>query len=432
VIAALSVLDPALNCAEQLAGVIKEQRAKDGKYILITGDDFLTNPVTAACFHRVREQLNYLVTVSRNGHVRMTRLTKGHQHLVNEATITPDDLIHRPVKGNRRTDLGDLPAIMLEEEFPFYYATSKVKIGHHNTYVNYVDGSSSDSAVKDVVIITQDNRVLYWRGNTMGAIELIDSLPPGPYCFGQKDSNIYVATHPHKAIKLYKLNIDDRTAELYEIESEHGIASGIKFTQNQFYLKGSAGLEILSLETMKAIAGGEREERIYNYQQPVTRYYKNIAPLKKIINIGYAVINTVKSIHVRRNNRLFVDKRELMVERNEFHWWTDRQENQGEIKPVREESVSVKHLPNIRFDKYIWKNGSIMVLDSRGMLHLKAADQNIPEVSILLIIDKPAACWSSDGVVSGLKYFTCKTDAPQMEPPIFFKNYIQPFLATLY
>jgi len=431
VIAALSVLDPALNCAEQLVKVIKEQRKKDGKYILITGDDFLTNPATAACFHRIREQLNFLVAVSRNGHVKMIRLTKGHQHLMNEANITPDDLVYHPVKNTKRTDLGDdLPAIILMEEFPLYYPTSKVKISQHNTYVNYgKDGR--DPEVKDVVIITQDNRVLCWRDSNAGAIELIECLPPGQSCFGQKDTNVYLAAHPHKAIKLYDLKIDEGIADLYDIESEHGTASGIKYINDKFYLKSADGLQILSLETMKIIPNEKWSESSFNYQQPV-RYYKNIAPLKKTINIGYSVINSVKSIKLYRGYRLVLDKHELNVTERGFNWWPFSREEGEYSSPGQVTRVSVKHLPNIWFQKFTWKSGSTIIMDSRGMLHLKAANGNIPEVTILLVTEKPAACWSADGVVSGLKYFTGKTDAPQMEPTVFFKNYIRPFLATLY
>jgi hypothetical protein len=351
--------------------------------------------------------------------------------MINEANITPDDLVYRPVRNNKRTDLGnDLPAIMLLEEFPLYFPTSKVRIGPHNTYVNYLENGEG-TEVKDVVIITQDNRVLCWRDNTRGAIELVECLPPGQSCFGREDANVYLVAHPHKAIKLYDLKIDEGAADLYDIESEHGTASAIKFINNQFYLKSAGGLEILNLETMKIIPNERWSESSFIYQQPV-RYYKNIAPLKKIINIGYSVINSVKNIKHYRGYRLVLDKHELNISERGFSWWPFRQEEGEFASPGQKTRVSVKHLPNIWFEKFTWKSGSTIIMDSRGLLHLKAANGNIAEVTILLVTDKPTACWSADGVVSGREYFTGKTGAPQMDPLTFFRNYIRPFLATLY
>ncbi len=51
-----------------------------------------------------------------------------------------------------------------------------------------------------------------------------------------------------------------------------------------------------------------------------------------------------------------------------------------------------------------FKNGSKAYLDTRGLLHFKSADGNVPEVSLILA-DGEVAGWASDGFVCGPKFF---------------------------
>jgi len=51
-----------------------------------------------------------------------------------------------------------------------------------------------------------------------------------------------------------------------------------------------------------------------------------------------------------------------------------------------------------------WPNGSKAFLDSRGLLHLKSHEQNVPEVSLILS-DNDLAGWTSDGHVCGPQFF---------------------------
>ena len=51
-----------------------------------------------------------------------------------------------------------------------------------------------------------------------------------------------------------------------------------------------------------------------------------------------------------------------------------------------------------------WTNGSRVSLDSRGLLHFKSHDRNVPEVSLILS-DKDVAGWTSAGLVCGPQFF---------------------------
>jgi hypothetical protein len=75
-----------------------------------------------------------------------------------------------------------------------------------------------------------------------------------------------------------------------------------------------------------------------------------------------------------------------------------------------------------------WPDGSRAYLDSRGLLHLRSSDADIPEVSLVLA-DAEIAGWCSDGRLWGARdYIGDRADA---EPRQVFEDVIQPFLERL-
>jgi hypothetical protein len=89
-------------------------------------------------------------------------------------------------------------------------------------------------------------------------------------------------------------------------------------------------------------------------------------------------------------------------------------------------------LPGVGYKLFIFvfPNGSEAFIDPRGFLHLRSADKNQHEISIVLISGKSTACWSSDGHVCGSPYFT--GDHPNKIPvQEFYNRYIQSFIHAL-
>lgn len=76
-----------------------------------------------------------------------------------------------------------------------------------------------------------------------------------------------------------------------------------------------------------------------------------------------------------------------------------------------------------------WDDGSEAFLDSRGLLHLRSADQSVPEVTIALT-DGAIAGWVSDGRLWGAHYFTQKR-ANQKADEVIFEKVILGFLEQL-
>jgi len=145
IISALERLDPALNGASELIRTAREKAANKGKYVWVTVEGYLQDPEMASAFHKVRDQLSFLVTVGHDGHIRLYKLGKGQQRLMNEAVIDPFEDQSIRSRKNRHHNLEGLPAIMQQATFPLYFPSSKVKITNHSTYV---------TADRNIIIVT--------------------------------------------------------------------------------------------------------------------------------------------------------------------------------------------------------------------------------------------------------------------------------------
>lgn len=71
-----------------------------------------------------------------------------------------------------------------------------------------------------------------------------------------------------------------------------------------------------------------------------------------------------------------------------------------------------------------WEDGSQAFLDSRGMLHLKSADENIPEASLCLVEDRTSG-WCNDGRYWGDAYFCGDNECTS--PKAIFESAIHKF-----
>lgn len=49
----------------------------------------------------------------------------------------------------------------------------------------------------------------------------------------------------------------------------------------------------------------------------------------------------------------------------------------------------------------MWRNGSRVYTDGRGLLHFVSADRTLPQFAILPIVAHPLAAWASDGRTCG-------------------------------
>lgn len=82
----------------------------------------------------------------------------------------------------------------------------------------------------------------------------------------------------------------------------------------------------------------------------------------------------------------------------------------------------------LKLRRAAWPDGSTAILDSRGLLHFKSSDANIPEFTLVLD-DRDVAGWGADGRVWGTPYYTGNAAATPVADVL--QTLIRPFIEHL-
>jgi hypothetical protein len=420
----LEKMDPALHCGEPLVKAFATHAEKNGKYILITSPHFLNDATVAPFFFKIRDQLSYLITVSAAGHLQMTHFNKNKSKLIKEAHINLNEILNQSHTKRNKQHIGQpgLPAILYEAEFPLYYPTSKIKLHHSNLYQLKNNG---------VIAVSIDYRLLYWHDKSLGAKELHGQVERGQYCFGEIENTVFMLLIPEnkQAIQLYKIDQINLDYHLTKIDNLHKVPDDIFFIKPYFYLKSKIKLFRIDARDGTILRATENDHELVKDNGSNIRIF--LSDVKKHLNNGYSTINTAKKIYINKNGRIFSDKKEFLITNNEFYWVESAAATIEQSNARAQEIIKVDHLPNLKFTKFSWKSGSYAIVDSRGLLHLKSHKPHIPEISIIMVVDRPTACWSADGKISGSAYFTGTSGTHKLNPGIFYKNYIQAFIDGL-
>jgi len=426
IIQTLEQLDPALNCGAQLDKLLSDQKGQKGKYIMITAAHYKEDTAFLAHFLPLKDQLDYLVVVSRDGHIELFETQGGRHKLLNQATIDLDSLLFaRPKRFYNNTNKSAWPAMLQHRDFPLYFPASKIKLKPDLVRFNQ----------KRAVIITQDKRVLLWQAKDRGAIELVNHIETGEYFWGDGGAEtlfLLVKNTANDFVIIYQLDVIHYTYSV--VQSAPLKADDVRFLDNLFYIKSDGRIPTIDPKTGQRVFISDHANRgMMAFSQPqVTPHITLLNQAKRFINNGYSAINSATSVYVSTNGRLFVDHRDLKLNPDGNHLFFNDNPNQAEWnRPYKQEALLIEHLPKIKFSKFIWKNGSEAVVDSRGMLHLKSADTSLPEITIILVIAKTTACWASDGMVTGSAYFADAKPNTYIAPKDFYDNYIQPFIDKL-
>jgi hypothetical protein len=419
VITALEKLDPGLGCGKQLRKVVMEQASSKTKFILINAGQYKNDAAFLADFAWVKDQLDYLVEVTRDGHIALYE-TKGKRNkLVSQALIDLDETLFKADTVQRlKYDPTGLPAMMSALNYPLLFPASKIKIKND---VAYKFGDK-------VAILTQDQRVLCWTSKDKGGMELIAYVEKGECYWGHSDEYLFLLIRNTQAshIKIYQVGIVHQSVVAYTINDIK--ATEARYDKGLFHVLTENGIISVDPHNGSVIPGVIDIQQLKKLQ--VTAHFQVLNQIKKMINNGYSVINSAKSIYINANGRLFVDQRDVRLDPNGRYLTLKINEvNAMEwITPVNQAIIDVPHLPNLKFTKFSWADGSEAVVDSRGLLHLKSSDTGIPEITIILVVEKTTACWAADGKITGSPYFTGNTQKNVMLAADFYREYIERFI----
>ena len=438
VVNSLEQLDAGLHCGRALTAYTDQAKlGEEDEVFLITEEESMHNTLFQSILASLKKPVNFLVTVNRSGQLQFYEYRNGRRKLLSEAKFDLQELLFntkRKEKTQVKRTLSDkMPAIMRVDPAPLFFPTSKIRFTNECFYELRKD---------HVVCVTIDQRVLYWDSRTRGAREIIEYLEPGRFCFGKIDDSIIcilVYSGASRYCRLYSVNLESNNVEIIKLPETINQVTEMAFEGGYFYIKANGHL--FSIEATGGsvqLAGGNPD----TFEAIINRYKNrlvNLSHFKKLVNDGYTTISTVKNVYINHNGDLGFDERHvafkdqsgmIVIEHNQ----QDRNKNWKEYK-AKEVEVPSYDIPNanLKFSKFVWNDGSEVLADSRGFLHLRSSDESIPEITIVMIMGKPTACWAADGSICGSAYFTgieWKRSRIGTESD-FYNDYIKRFIDTV-
>lgn len=425
VITALEQQDVALDCSQSLTRFMDQGSLNgDDEYFLITEAAQAQHPSFQHVLATLKKPLTFLLTVDRAGEMKCYQFFHGHRKLIGEARFDIPRLM-APIKKTRRVHVPDkLPAMFYCLPFALYFPSSKVKFTSDRIF---------EIGDKGALAITLDRRVLYWEGKDRGAEELLDKLEDGLFYFGLANrSKAFLLVKPLQLDKfvLYQFYFDQvhstvKKLDIAMIPTQLGYAY---FNRRSFISHSPGGSYLIDADT-----GQVKEIKANEFIKPKERN-TDVSSLRKKVNNGYSVLNNVKSVYINEDNVLSIDNRQVRLVNKDVLKLLSNKTGMGiKLTPVSPEPEIIIPFPDCGYKlfRFGWRDGSNVFVDSRGLLHLQSSDGSIPEITIILIIEKGTACWASDGTVSGSHYFIGAERPNTMTAAQFYEEYIERFINNL-
>jgi hypothetical protein len=430
-------LDASLHCGRALTVYMDQAKlSEEDEVFLITEEETTHNVLFQSILASLKKPVNFLVTVNRNGLLQFYEYRSGRRKLLSEAKFDLQELLFN-TNGKEKTQVkrtlsGKMPAIMRIEPAPLFFPTSKIRFSADCFYELKKD---------HIVCVTVDQRVLYWNNRNRGARELIQYLEPGRFCIGSlDDSAIYILVYSgsSRSCSLYEVNLESNNVEITKLPETITQVTEMAFDGGYFYIKANGHLFSIEATSGSVQLGGNNPG---TFDDIINRYKNrpvNLSYYKKLVNDGYTTLNTVKSVYINHNGELGFDTRHVAFkDKNEMivieHNQQDRSKS-WKLHKAKEVEVSWTDLTStsLKFLKFVWNDGSELLADSRGLLHLRSSDASIPEITIVMIMGKPTGCWAADGTVCGPAYFTGVQMMPKSTAVSdFYNGYIKRFIDTV-
>jgi hypothetical protein len=435
VVNSLEQLDAALHCGRGLTSFMDQAKlSQEDEVFLITEEEATHSVMFQSILSSLKKPVNFLVTVNRGGRLQFYEYSRGHRKLLSEAKFDLQELLFN-TKAKKKTwkkrHLShDLPMFFHELRHPLFFPASKIKFNSDCFYELKRD---------HVVGVTIDQRVMYWNSRTRGARQFIEYLEPGRFCIGSNGAAmIYILVYSGsaKCCRLYKVSTESGNVEMIKLPETFAQVNEMAFDGGYFYIKANDHLFSVEADTGAIYAGASKLSR---FSEIVLRYKNrpvNISYFKKLINDGYTTLSSVKSVYINHDGGLAFDDRHIALGyKSETilikHNNEDRHKKMKAWNTSEEEVPALLFNTNIKYARFVWADGSEVLADSRGLLHLRSSDKTIPEITIVMIMGKPTACWAADGRVCGPAYFTGVDNEESRDAAGFYNNYIQRFIDTV-
>lgn len=416
VASALELLSPELHSATGLTAFAKNILQKQQQeFFLITDETLFHAAQFQEAFAAIRKCNGYLILVNRQGKVQLFHYNKGHRHLLNHAIYDLESIF-------TATDMLPashiLPAFLHQQEPPLYFPFSTMQLHYHYHNTQHFGA----------VAVTEDHRLLYWKSVAFGAKEIFRDLPKSnTYAFGHSgQGTIYILLYHNDTLYLYYLNTTIQAASHHTVSQRLSgtIVIGYDDYMKIFSITDANYTYWLHVDTL-AIQTTARN----NSKSDLFAKTHHLRGVKKMINCGYNMSRQIKSIKVSPSGRLAINHMELRHNANKLSLesWTTVNNVVSNLNGQESTIPGTQ----IRITRYLLNNGVEAWMDSRGLLHLRSQDPNVREITLVVIQNKPTACWAADGVYCGFQYFIGEKHDRLMPAHTFYETYIQPYIDHL-
>ncbi|MEM6964480.1 MAG: hypothetical protein AAF573_06925 [Bacteroidota bacterium] len=426
VLESLQHLYPQMDCGKALFNFFeKNPHAVHAETVFITSEQNFKNKKFSSAFTKIKKSLRFLITVNRDGDLHFYEYVNGNRKQLSKTKYDLDKLLFTKELKPKRKKQNDIAAIYREEVMPLYFPTIGMQLDSRKMY----------SGIIGVIGITDDNRVLHWKKAYNGAVELYENIEDELRHFGYHSSNphrfhIFIRNKPQHPLmlKLYSFHLKEHTVKITDYSKTFGQSYGCAFNNGKFEVYTNQGVKFIDV-TNHPVSSDKSE---YQNNKTVTTY--DSPKIRRFIKSGYTPIRKGKSIGINEHGYLVINRYQLYLQA----FPRSRLTNHA-IQFKRNTSYLKER---IRFERKInptgqifymanWDNGSQAILDAKGMLHLKSANQRIPEITVTMTIGHTPGLWASNGVVAGGYHFVREGIAKRISEVVFYEKYIQQFIDAL-
>jgi hypothetical protein len=411
------------------------EEQEQNEFILITDARMLYMPEFHSYLQSIREELSFVVTVNRNGEIRFLECIKGNLRVLSTAKMDLEEALYTsPVSMPSRRNY-------IDHEKPAFFSYDPPPLLFPKSGKMEMSGRFIAMDELGVIVVTKSQRVLLIRDKDHGAIELLNCIEKGTYVFGWNDADdcyILVRNLQKPLEKLYKIVLSTGEISSFEFTLKIPIVRHAFFNFAFLYLRTDLALYEFDCTKFTLSKGLPLRNLDQEFKGSMTRMAEllSIPTLNKFLGVSwlpYNIMYKIKSIGVTDDQKLQLGNYTLTLYGPNMDIKLMENTSKKTITRTFKDLKPVKLVNNkqIKSTSYTWRDGSELIADSRGMLHLRSSDKTVPEFTIVAVTQANTACWASDGKVTGSGYFLHQRELEWIPTTDFYKQYIKRFIDKL-
>ncbi|MBC9914226.1 hypothetical protein [Chitinophaga varians] len=426
VVSSLTLLDNGLHMADALRSAL-EKKETDTEYYLITSGKTSAHPEIQILLNTHPPQVDFLLTVDREGALYCYHYSGGRKKLISHAQISLDEIM---TGASRKAELPPRFPIHQEDQLPLRFPATNIKNKIGCFFKREVNG------IPGIISINRSGRVEWRSDDKTGAVECCPYVEPGTYellAFPDNSFSLLVNTSIFPTFILYHFTQQGNTFSCKRILTDAPIANyTVGLHKDDFCLYPS-------FKTVNAITGVV-QTNMDNIPPEVEQIHQQRAIAHKSLfrqmSQHVSGLSAVLQLFISKEGELIIQNRRLHIHSiwaNTAHLWLSERDNfKPGLEPVSKRPEIITHPgnPHVSHTRFTWADGSHITCDGRGLLFLRSSDTSIPDIVIAAALGAPAAAWANHHF-TGNTYFQLHKEDTIVPVDTFFSQYILRFIAQL-